>query len=327
MSEVNESRVTEQIKPPLDLQDYVDDLLNEDARDTTESPSKLRKQECKELLQKFDDPISNGQSKVLLSPSLLQIETEERPAKDTEKEKSTSQSRRLDGLNSKQFSTARPQQSATVGDLNEKAPIAINDRPERQRKRVVAKRTITDGWDAGVLSSRFNAEQKTESQTNNARNSLEWLDNGRPGWAQQRFDCLFFDVGNLAIAMPLVTLGSVHFMKDNMRCVAGSNEFLLGITPINGTSYKVIDTAQLVCSDKSNDDSERSYKYIIAIDATDFSLAVNDIKRSAPIEPTSVKWRSNRSKRRWLAGIAKEQMCVILDAAELKRLFSSSPSS
>ena len=54
-------------------------------------------------------------------------------------------------------------------------------------------------------------------------------------------------------------------------------------------------------------------KYVVSIDGVPWGLAVDSINQPIKLTPDAVKWRTNRSKRPWLAGTIKEQMCALLD--------------
>ncbi len=185
-------------------------------------------------------------------------------------------------------------------------------------KKSVAQPVYTGDWDGGMLSGKGRSKKTQANKEEEVFNvSLEWLENGRPAWAQKRFDCLFFEVSGTLLALPLVTLGSVHVIDDEIRKIVGQAKLFLGMAPINGTNYKVIDTAKLVMPEKYLESMRDNYKYLISLDGSGFSLAVDQIKNSKSIEPDQVKWRQNRTARTWLAGTLKEHMCVILDAGAL----------
>ncbi len=46
---------------------------------------------------------------------------------------------------------------------------------------------------------------------------LPLLDDGRPAWAAEPFECLLFDVAGLTLAVPLVCLGSIYPLENQER--------------------------------------------------------------------------------------------------------------
>ena len=51
-------------------------------------------------------------------------------------------------------------------------------------------------------------------------------------------------------------------------------------------------------------------KYVISINGYDWGLAVHQVRNSIRLEPSDIKWRTQRTKRAWLAGTVIEHMCV-----------------
>jgi len=48
---------------------------------------------------------------------------------------------------------------------------------------------------------------------------LAWMENGRPVWAQERFEVLLFQVCGLTLSVPLVALGHIHRLTDELTPV------------------------------------------------------------------------------------------------------------
>ena len=55
----------------------------------------------------------------------------------------------------------------------------------------------------------------------------------------------------------------------------------------------------------------------------EWGLAVHQVSRSLRLDPSEIKWRSQRGQRPWLAGTVIEHMCALLDVAELAELIAS----
>ncbi|MFA7552874.1 MAG: chemotaxis protein CheW [Spongiibacteraceae bacterium] len=152
----------------------------------------------------------------------------------------------------------------------------------------------------------------------------EWLANGRPSWAQQRFECLLFSVGGLALAVPLVELGAIHPMDDeSLTSIFGQVNWFMGLMRGKNSNLRVIDTAQVVMPERYVETMREQYGYVISINGVDWALAVDSVANAIVLEPEDVRWRGERSKRPWLAGTVVEHMCALLDVSQLTAMFEA----
>jgi purine-binding chemotaxis protein CheW len=156
-----------------------------------------------------------------------------------------------------------------------------------------------------------------------ARPLLAALD-GRPSWADEPFECLLFDVAGLTLAVPLVCLGSIYALAgQTLTPLFGQPDWFLGILPSNSGNLKVLDTARWVMPDRYRDDFRQGLQYVISVQGYEWGLAVHQVSRSLRLDPSEIKWRSQRGQRPWLAGTVIEHMCALLDVAELAELIAS----
>ena len=49
---------------------------------------------------------------------------------------------------------------------------------------------------------------------------------------------------------------------------------------------------------------------------------MDEVKQPISVEPEAVQWRTQRSKRPWLAGTVKEHMCALLDVSSMSEAFN-----
>ncbi|MBA57446.1 MAG: hypothetical protein CMK89_23600 [Pseudomonadales bacterium] len=142
----------------------------------------------------------------------------------------------------------------------------------------------------------------------------QWCENGRPQWAQSRFECLIFTVNGLKLAVPLVLLGSIHQIDRKFNALPGQYDWFIGIlqTPNSG-NIKVLDTGLCVMPERHNPESRDSLAYVITIHGYSWGLACHQVEKSITLEPEQVKWRSQRGKRPWLAGTVLDHMCSLVD--------------
>lgn len=154
--------------------------------------------------------------------------------------------------------------------------------------------------------------------------TLGVLADGRPEWAQEPFECLLFDVAGLTLAVPLVCLGSIYSLAgQELTPLFGQPDWFLGILPCQAGNLKVLDTARWVMPDRYRDDFRDGLQYVISVQGYEWGLAVHQVSRSIRLDPSEVKWRTQRTQRPWLAGTVIEHMCALLDIASLAELIAS----
>lgn len=82
---------------------------------------------------------------------------------------------------------------------------------------------------------------------------LEWHENGRPMWAQERFDVLLFEVSGLTLAVPLVALGQIQPLDDSLTPLFGQSDWFMGLLNSAHGKIKTINTALFVMPEKYSD--------------------------------------------------------------------------
>lgn len=145
----------------------------------------------------------------------------------------------------------------------------------------------------------------------------------RPSWVKEQFDCLFFKVSGLTLAVPLVELGSVYPITEQFTPMFAKTDWFLGLLPTNERQIKAVNTAKVVLPERYDGSSLDKLRYVISIHGYDWGLAVDEVEEAVRLESSSVKWRAERSKRPWLAGTVVEHMCAILDLKSLAIMLES----
>ena len=154
----------------------------------------------------------------------------------------------------------------------------------------------------------------------------------RPAWGRQNFRCLAFNVSGLKLAVP------VHFIEgmQPLDLVASSAEvaiqadsvvqgaLVLGHMKINhddgeSQSFSVLDTARLVMPERYDNAMPESYRYVLTLKNCDWSIAVDSIGGEIGLSPQNVRWRSEHTRREWLAGTVVDKMCALIDIDLLNR--------
>lgn len=141
---------------------------------------------------------------------------------------------------------------------------------------------------------------------------------GAPEWAEEPFQALLFKVAGLTLAVPLSELSGVQEWADGMVTpMLGRIEWYLGLAEYRGQQVPVVDTAQLVLPEDRLDrlvtDDMNRMGHVVFIQDGQWGLACDEVNDVISLNHDEVKWRTSRSKRRWLAGTVLEHMCAIID--------------
>ena len=174
--------------------------------------------------------------------------------------------------------------------------------------------------DEVVVDSVDESVQSTDETA--AHQTSVWLENGRPSWAQERFECLLFSVGGLTLAVPLVELGSIYPIGDQeLTPLFGQINWFMGLLKVKDLNIRTVNTAKVVMPERYDEAMANNFNYVISINGVDWGLAVDNVANAITLEPDDVRWRSERSKRPWLAGTVVEHMCALLDVSQLANMF------
>ncbi|HDZ55260.1 MAG TPA: chemotaxis protein CheW [Pseudomonas xinjiangensis] len=142
-------------------------------------------------------------------------------------------------------------------------------------------------------------------------------------WREQPFEALLFDVGGLTLAVPLISLGTIHTLESEITPLFGQPDWFLGILPSQTGNLKVLETARWVMPERYTDELKNNLKFVISVQGYDWGMAVHGVSRSIKLSPDQVKWRSQQGKRPWLAGTVIDHMCALLDVSALAALLVS----
>jgi len=134
----------------------------------------------------------------------------------------------------------------------------------------------------------------------------------------QPFQALLFSVAGLRLAVPLVELSGIQEWADEeVTPMPGHADFYLGLVQYRGHSVPVVDPAALVMpadrqAELAGDPRERVTR-IVFIDEGRWGLACDAVDESITLRSEQVRWRGERTRRRWLAGTVIDQMCALID--------------
>ena len=139
-----------------------------------------------------------------------------------------------------------------------------------------------------------------------------------PSWANETFQVLMFKVAGLTLAVPLHGLNGVVEWTGSLTEMPGHADFYLGILQHLDRSIPVVDTAKLVFpKDKLKEligttATERITRIVLINDGR-WGLACDEVAEVVSLTADQVRWRSERTKRRWLLGTIVDHMCALLD--------------
>ncbi|PSF10939.1 chemotaxis protein CheW [Marinobacter shengliensis] len=142
----------------------------------------------------------------------------------------------------------------------------------------------------------------------------------RPEWSHGPFECLIFTVAGLQLAVPLVLLGAIHRIEEEIRPIPGSPRWYMGIRPDRDHNLRVVDTAEWIMAGRVPAGARDNYRFVIRLDDSDWGLACDDVAQSFTLKPDEVRWRTARSKRPWLAGTVIDHMCALIDVRTMAHL-------
>jgi purine-binding chemotaxis protein CheW len=236
---------------------------------------------------------SNNENKERLERMLKQVATlTATPARGVDNKAAikTAASVKADITSDTETSNQKPKQASKVSQDD----ISLQDKP--------ALETNTDFLAVPILGS-------------------QWNENGRPEWAQERFDILLLEIDGLQLAVPLVALGQIHEIDEEITPLFGQSDWFMGLQKTSDGNVKVVNTAKFIMPERYK--GQHNYKYVISINGLGWGLAVDGIKQPITIDPEAIRWRSKRDSRPWMAGTVKDHMCVLLDIPKVGEILQT----
>lgn len=209
-------------------------------------------------------------------------------------------------------------ETPTVEPVAVKPATAFINNPEEIQDWVV-ETPVTEVVPVPVIEEQFYIEE-TPRPAHFQLDGLEWLENGRPQWAQSRFDVLLFKVSGLTLAVPLISLGQIQPLTDELTPLFGQADWFMGLQPTPAGKIRTVNTAKFVMPERYDPAFLETAKYVMSINGVPWGLAVDSVNQPITLQPDDVKWRGDRSKRPWLAGTVKDHMCALLDIPRIGQM-------
>ncbi|UZJ45250.1 chemotaxis protein CheW [Marinimicrobium sp. C6131] len=280
------------------LQAYLDDLLTAPSETAYADPVDDQRERLQKLLYSAATPLKAG--------TVTSAKTQTRPAQ------ARSITRPV---------VVEPKVSAPTIEPTTDAPAArVTPQPRVKLAEPLAPE-VPENDTAETVPTPSAQELMPEPEAGQFRlKDVEWLVNGRPVWAQERFDVLLFKVSGLTLAVPLIALGQIQPLTDELTPLFGQADWFMGLLPTPTGKIRTVNTARFVMPERYDERFVETAEYVISIDGVPWGLAVDSVNQPISLDPEDVKWRTERSRRPWLAGTVKEHMCALLDIPRIGQL-------
>lgn len=154
-------------------------------------------------------------------------------------------------------------------------------------------------------------------------------EHGDPAWLGQELQAMLFKVAGLTLAVPLVDLnGVVEWDEEAITTMPGHADFYLGLMTHLNRKIPVVDTARLVLPENkrvalAGEDPRQRVTRVVLINDSQYGLACDEVNEVITLKADAVRWRSQRTQRRWLAGTVIEHMCALVDATAFADLLAN----
>jgi len=172
------------------------------------------------------------------------------------------------------------------------------------------------------ITSNLAVEDKTDSSvTYKSSNVLE--QKKEKAYRNGSFQALFFNVGGLTVAVPLIELGGIHNI-EKITALMGKPEWYKGVMIHREEKINIVDTAMWVMPEKCDENMKDSlnYQYVIMLSDSSWGLTAENLVDTVVLKEDEVKWIDTPNKRPWLAGLVKDKMCALLDVNSLIQLLN-----
>lgn len=149
----------------------------------------------------------------------------------------------------------------------------------------------------------------------------------RPDYTNEPFEALLFKVSGVKLAVPLKELNGILKWPETITEMPGHAPWFLGVVKNIDDNVNLIDTSLIVVPEElrrafPTDAGERCRR-IVLIGEGKWGLACDAVEEVITLEPDSIRWRTSRTKRRWLAGTVIDHMCALIYPEEFAVLLAS----
>lgn len=123
--------------------------------------------------------------------------------------------------------------------------------------------------------------------------------------------CVVFSIAGLKLAIPLERVTAI---LDYAQCTGQPHPpAQLGVIEHQGRAVPVLDIAHIVMPQTAINDP---YSHVVVVDGR-CAWACHKVDTVIEVMSNTVRWKSDRTKRRWLAGMIATPPSALLDVEEL----------
>ncbi len=137
-----------------------------------------------------------------------------------------------------------------------------------------------------------------------------------PDWTQQEFQAIYFRVDQLILAAPLTALLRTIKIEKMPTKIPGQPSWFMGLLDTQEQRIGTLDTGQLVLGKtkgQQRNHDKTPFTHILITHDGKWGLACDEILSIRRLEPTKVRWRTQRNKRPWLIGTVIDELTAIID--------------
>ncbi|WP_298768958.1 chemotaxis protein CheW [uncultured Shewanella sp.] len=205
----------------------------------------------------------------------------------------------------------------------------VSQKPTLLSKENMSSVDISDEIDVGQADVSRHSEILIQTEKNQDSQEKDRLSNEKNQnvvflheQLDEVFQVLFFELSGLILAVPLLELGGIINI-NRIKSIVGSPHWYLGSQAHRGSQVNLVDTCAWVMPEKRVLLKQPiEYKYIALLGKSQWGLAFHRVVKTGQLAKSDVQWRKRSGKRPWLAGIVKQQMCIILDVQMFIRMLN-----
>jgi purine-binding chemotaxis protein CheW len=141
-------------------------------------------------------------------------------------------------------------------------------------------------------------------------------------WAAAAFEVQLFQVAGLTLALPVSELVGIVDSTDLVAAGGEATPWQRGCLCYQHGEIQVVDTAHWVLPPGMPGPSAIRPYPVLIIAGGRWGLACDVVGTVITLDPATVRWRSIRTQRRWLAGMVSQPGCALLDPAQFAALLA-----
>lgn len=199
----------------------------------------------------------------------------------------------------------------------------VNVNLDVNKDKFTTRKSDKEAFGDKVIERKESLENTAETSLITQKSRYDGPTKSKKLYREGDFQALYFDVGGLTLAVPLIELGGIH-QVDKTTSLMGKPKWFKGVMLYRDEKINVVDTALWVMPEKYDDKLKESlnYQYIIMLNKSGWGLSAENLIDTVTLKQEEVKWIDSPGKRPWLAGLVKDKMCALLNVDSLIQLLN-----